>query len=139
MNDKQKQFLQLRADGLSFDKIAIELKTSKVTLISWSKIFANEINDIKFQSLADLKEQYKFSKRAKYETLLKHLSKVDEAIEAIDLSNASIKELILVRNDISAQLERIEQKTTFVNTGLVTKCDITGINEGVSVQLNEIE
>ncbi|HRF57707.1 MAG TPA: hypothetical protein PLV58_09975 [Campylobacterales bacterium] len=75
MNDKQKHFLTLRADGLSFDKIAATLKTNKQTLIKWSKLFASEINDLKFQSLADLKEQYKHTQRAKYEQLLKHLQK----------------------------------------------------------------
>jgi chemotaxis regulatin CheY-phosphate phosphatase CheZ len=138
MNEKQKQFLQLRADGLSFDKIAAKLKVSKQTLIQWSKLFASEINDLKFQSLADLKEQYKFNQRAKYEQLLKHLEKIDKSIEAADLSTASIKELIQVRNDIAGQLERIEAKTSFINTGLVTKCNITGQSEAVAVKLNEL-
>lgn len=86
------------------------LKVSKPTLIQWSKLFASDINDMRFQSLADLKEQYKFNQRAKYEQLLKHLEKIDKSIEAADLSNASIKELMQCRNDITAQLDRIEAK-----------------------------
>lgn len=139
MNDKQKMFLQLRTTGLSFDKIAIELKTSKPTLIQWARLFKNELNDMKFQSLATLKEEYQYTVKAKFEQLLKHLTKINEAIENFDYSTATLKELQTVRNDIINQLERIEKQTSFIDTGLVTTCEITGKKEVVTVKLNEIE
>lgn len=139
MNDKQKKFLQLRASGLSFDKIASELKTSKPTLIQWGRVFKDELNDMKFQSLATLKETYQYTTRAKYEQLLKHLSKIDEAIENFDYTTATLKDLATVRNDIIAQLEKIEKQTSFIDTGLVTTCEFTGEREAVTVKLNEIE
>jgi chemotaxis regulatin CheY-phosphate phosphatase CheZ len=139
MNDKQKKFLQLRASGLSFDKIVVELKTSKPTLIQWGRLFNDEINDMKFQSLATLKEEYQYTVKAKYEQLLKHLSKVDEAISEADLKTASIKDLVTVRNDINAQLERIEKQTSFIKTGLTSTCEYTGKKEAITVKLNEIE
>jgi hypothetical protein len=139
MNEKQKKFLQLRASGLSFDKIAIELKTSKPTLIQWGRLFKDELNDMKFQSLATLKEQYQYTTRAKYEQLLKHLSKIDEAIEGFDYTTATLKDLATVRNDIIAQLEKIEKQTSFIDTGLVSTCEFTGKKEAVTVKLNEIE
>lgn len=139
MNDKQKKFLQFRASGMSFDKIAIELKTSKPTLIQWGRLFKDELNDMKFQSLATLKETYQYTVKAKYEQLLKHLNRLDEAIEAFDYSNATLKDLVMVRNDIIAQLEKIEKQTAFMDTGLVTTCEITGIKEAITVKLNEID
>jgi chemotaxis regulatin CheY-phosphate phosphatase CheZ len=139
MNDKQKKFLQLRASGLSFDKIVVELKTSKPTLMQWGRLFNDEINDMKFQSLATLKEEYQYTVKAKYEQLLKHLSKVDEAISEADLKTASIKDLVTVRNDINAQLERIEKQTSFIKTGLTSTCEYTGKKEAITVKLNEIE
>ncbi|AFV98256.1 MULTISPECIES: hypothetical protein [unclassified Sulfuricurvum] len=139
MNDKQKKFLQLRASGMSFDKIAIELKSSKQTLIQWGRLFKDELNDMKFQSLATLKEEYQYTVKAKYEQLLKHLSKIDEAIEKFDYSTATLKDLATVRNDIIAQLEKIEKQTSFIQTGLVTTCEYTGKKEAVTVKLNEIE
>lgn len=139
MNDKQKKFLQLRASGLSFDKIAIELKTSKPTLIQWGRLFKDELNDMKFQSLATLKEEYQYTTRAKYEQLLKHLKKIDDAIENFDYTGATLKDIATVRNDIIGQLERIEKQTSFIDTGLVTTCEYTGKKEAVTVKLNEIE
>jgi chemotaxis regulatin CheY-phosphate phosphatase CheZ len=139
MNDKQKKFLQLRASGLSFDKIAVELKTSKPTLIQWGRLFKDELNDMKFQSLATLKEEYQYTTRAKYEQLLKHLQKIDEAIENFDFTGATLKDLAMVRNDIIGQLERIERQTSFIQTGLTSTCEFTGKKEAATVKLNEIE
>lgn len=138
MNEKQKKFLLLRADGLSFDKIAKEIKVTKKTLIQWSRIFKDDINDLQFQAMRDLKEQYSFSKQKKYEQLLKHLQKIDEAIEETDLKTASIKDLLLVRNDLNFKLEQMEKNTKFIDTNLVSTCEITGTKEAISVQLNEL-
>ncbi len=138
MNDKQKKFLLLRADGLSFDKIAKELKVSKPTLIQWSRLFQDDIQDLQFQDMRDLKEQYQYNKRSQYEQLLKHLQKFDKAIEEADLSSATIKDLHLIRNDILFKLEQIEKKTSFINTGLVSTCEITGNKENITLQLNEL-
>ena len=48
MNKTQREFILLRADGISFDKIATQLKVSKATLIQWSKLFENEIKENQF-------------------------------------------------------------------------------------------
>jgi chemotaxis regulatin CheY-phosphate phosphatase CheZ len=139
MNDKQKKFLQLRASGLSFDKIAVELKISKPTLIQWGRLFNDEINDMKFQSLATLKEEYQYTVKAKYEQLLKHLKKIDDAIENFDFTGATLKDLATVRNDIIGQLDKIEKQTSFIKTGLTSMCEFTGKKEAITVKLNEIE
>jgi hypothetical protein len=40
-----------------------------------------------------------------------------------------------VRNDIIAQLEKIEKQTSFIDTGLVSTCEYTGKKEAVMVKL----
>lgn len=138
MNDKQKRFLILRADGLSFDNIAKELKVSKPTLIQWSRIYQDDIKDLQFQDMRDLKEKYQYDKKAQYENLLNQLQQFNKAIGEADLSKATIKELHLIRNDINLKLEQIEKRTTFTNTNLVTTCEITGKKENITMQLNEL-
>lgn len=138
MNDKQKNFLLLRAEGLSFDKIAIELKVSKPTLIQWSRLFQDDIRDLQFQDMQGLKEQYKHDKQSQYETLLKQLEKFNTAINEADLASATIKDLHLIRNDILFKLEQLEKRTTYTNTGLVSTCEITGKKEKITLKLNEI-
>lgn len=138
MNDKQKKFLLLRADGLSFDKIAKELQVSKPTLIQWSRIYQDDIKDLQFQDMRDLKEQYRYDKKAQYEQLLKQLEQFNKAIDEADLSSATIKDLHLIRNDILFKLEQIEKKTVYTNTNLVSTCEITGRKETITMQLNEL-
>jgi len=138
MNDKQKKFLILRADGLSFDKITKELKVSKPTLIKWSRLFSDDIKDLQFQDMSDLKEKYRYDKKSQYEQLLQQLAKFNKAIDEADLTSATIKELHLIRNDILFKLDRMEMNTTFINTNLTSTCSITGNVEPITIQLNEI-
>ena len=100
MNEKQKQFIILRADGMSYDKIAKELNTAKGTLIQWSKLFEDEIKEIQFHAYAELKEAYKWNIKSKYETLLKQLQKVDDAILEADLSSTGLKDLFMIKNSL---------------------------------------
>ena len=50
----KQQFIQLRAKGYSFDKIAKELGKAKQTLIDWSKEFQEEIANVKASELESL-------------------------------------------------------------------------------------
>lgn len=47
MKDMQNKenFIRLRAEGFSFDKIAAEMGISKPTLIKWNQEFSKEVKD----------------------------------------------------------------------------------------------
>ena len=96
INTKQREFITLRADGLSFDKIATELKTGKATLIQWSKLFEEEIKELQFHAFVEIKEAYSWNTKKKYETLLKQLNKIDDAILEADLTGTTIKDLLSI-------------------------------------------
>lgn len=138
MNNKEKEFITLRADGLSFDKIATKLKTSKTTLIKWSRLYQNEINDLQFQSMVILKEQYEHTKKKKYETLLQQLEKVDEAILNKNLADTSLKELFLIKSNINNQVDRLEERTTLKNSGLQVYNEYINKHEQIEIKLNDI-
>jgi transcriptional regulator len=118
MTQKQQQFLVLRANGNTFDNIATELKVTKQTLLNWSKIYEDEINDLKYLAMLELKEKYRYSQKTKYETLLKQIEKVDDAILKKDLSKASLKDLMMFKNDLLENINYMELDTNFINTGL---------------------
>ena len=48
--DKKHTFIERRAQGYSFDKIAKELKISKVALLEWAKEFEDEIINLRLWS-----------------------------------------------------------------------------------------
>ncbi len=61
-NEKMK-FVELRAKGLSFDKIAQELQISKPTLIKWSEELKKEITNCKYFEFESILAEFSLGKR----------------------------------------------------------------------------
>ncbi len=139
MTEKQKQFLILRADGMTFDKISVKLKVSKPTLVKWSKIYQDEIQDLRAMDLLELKEKYQYTQKKIYETLLKQIKKVEDAITNTDFSKLNIKDLMLIKTNILEKIEKIESNTNFVNVGLddISIFDDTGCTKKQFVNIEE--
>lgn len=136
MTNVQSSFIGLRAEGISFNAIAKELKVSKPTLIQWSKLFENEIKDLQFDTFVTIKESHSWSSRQKYETMLKQLGKIDDAILEADLTQSSIKDLFTVKTNLLMQLETMEKKIS-VDTKL-NQTDDFGNVERLRLKLNEV-
>lgn len=137
MNAKQREFISLRADGMSYDKIASKLKTTKGTLIQWSKLFEDDIKELQFFAMLEIKEVYKTNVKSKYEMLFKQLNKIDNAILEADLSTTALKDLFVVKNTILTQIENIEKRT--LTDARVTKTDELGYKEQLKIKLYELE
>ena len=137
MNDKQNRFLTLRAEGKTYDAIAKELQTSKPTLMQWSKLFGNEIKDLQFESFLQIKEAYSWSVKTKYETTLKQLNKIDNAILNADLTSSNIKDLFTSKNSLLFQLEAIEKKISV--DAKIKQSDDFGNVERLRLKLSEAE
>ena len=60
--DKQLQFIEMRAKGNSFDRIAKKLKVNKKTLIEWSKVNHKEIRMLANLEKDALFESYKINR-----------------------------------------------------------------------------
>ena len=135
MTKQQMEFITLRADGLSFDKIAKQLKVSKVTLIQWSKLFEDDIKELQFLAMVEIKKQYSNTVAKRYETLLQQLDKIDNAILEADLSEESLKDLIQLQQHTSTQITMIENKVSV--SAYVTTENELGYKEGLKLKLNE--
>ena len=136
MTNVQSLFIGLRAEGKSFNAIAQELKVSKPTLIQWSKLFESEIKDLQFDTFVTIKESHSWSSRQKYETMLKQLGKIDDAILEADLTQSSIKDLFTVKTNLLMQLETMEKKIS-ADTKL-NQTDDFGNVERLRLKLNEV-
>lgn len=102
--DKKHRFIELRAKGLSFYKIAEEIDVSKPTLIKWSRDLAKEIANYEYLETQSLIEQYKISRSKKIETLTKKLSEIYSILEEYEVKSLSIKELIMLKDNLESQL-----------------------------------
>lgn len=92
--DTKQQFIELRAKGWSFDKIAKELGKAKQTLIDWSKELQDEIANRKALELEAIYESYYLLKENRLQTFGAMLTKIKEEIESRDLSDVPTDKLL---------------------------------------------
>lgn len=86
-------FIELRAKGLSFDKIAKKLNVSKPTLIKLSKEFEHEINNFKIIELENLYEKYYMKKEKRITLFGDILKKINDELQNRDLSKIPTEKL----------------------------------------------
>lgn len=87
------QFIELRAQGYSFEKISKKIGVSKQTLINWSKEFQEQINNLQNIHIDSLQEEYRISRHKRLELLGVFLDKVRTELEKRDMSKVSTKDL----------------------------------------------
>jgi restriction endonuclease Mrr len=92
--DTKKRFVELRAKGWSFDKIAKELGKAKQTLIDWSKELELEIANLKAIELESLYESYYLLKENRLQTFGEMLTKIKTEVQSRDLSDVPTDKLL---------------------------------------------
>ena len=100
MEDKlevQDQFVELRAKGNSYDRIAKTLGVSKATLLQWSKDLSLEINNERNVAMDAIYEKHKLAKQHQMEMLGIQLGKVREELEKRDLSEVPTDKLVTMQ------------------------------------------
>jgi len=93
IQDKER-FIELRAKGWSFDKIAKETGKAKQTLIDWSKELQDEIGNRKALELEALYESYYLMRENRLQTFGAMLTKIKEEVERRDLSDVPTDKLL---------------------------------------------
>ena len=64
----KEKFVELRAEGLSFDKIAQRINVSKPTLLTWNKELNTRIEELKSIRYEEILEKFKATKEKKRKT-----------------------------------------------------------------------
>jgi transcriptional regulator len=92
--ETKRRFIELRAKGYSFDKIAKELGKAKQTLLDWSRELDQEIAQAKALELDSLYESYSLYKEARLKTLGEILSKLKNEVDNRDLTDLPTDRLL---------------------------------------------
>ena len=92
--ETKRRFIELRAKGYSFDKIAKELGKAKQTLLDWSRELDQEIAQAKALELDSLYESYSLYKEARLKTLGEILSKLKKEVDNRDLTDLPTDRLL---------------------------------------------
>lgn len=92
--ETKERFIELRAKGWSFDKIAKKIGKAKQTLIDWSKELQDEIANRKALELEALYETYYLQRESRLQTFGAMLTKIKEEVENRDLSDVPTDKLL---------------------------------------------
>jgi IS30 family transposase len=108
--DTKQRFIELRAKGWSFDKIAKELGKAKQTLIDWSKDLQDEIANLKALELETIYESYYLLKENRLQNLGGVLNKLKDEVLKRDLSEVPTDKLLelLLKYNIQIKEEIVE-------------------------------
>lgn len=111
LEDKQ-QFIELRAKGYSFAKIAEKINVSKPTLIQWSQEDATfrNINNLRALQMDELQEKYAISKQHRIEVFSELLERVKAELINRDFSQLSTERLISLNIRLLDAVRRDETK-----------------------------
>ena len=90
----KERFIELRAKGWSYDKIAKELGKAKQTLIDWGKELEDEIANLKALELEALYEKYYLLKESRIETFGELVKKLKDEVMSRDLSEVPTDKLL---------------------------------------------
>ena len=115
--DVKESFIELRAKGLSFDKIASKISVSKPTLIRWGKELNYEIKNRRAIEDEALIEKYIVSKKHQVELLDQQLKAVRKELDKRDYSDYSTKELLDLATTLQDRLVHLTRGISFSEQG----------------------
>ena len=103
---ERRKFIQLRSEGLSFEKISRKMRISKPTLLRWSREYESEIAELKAGQLEALREQYCLSVKAKVKMWGKIVNKIMPELEERRFSNVTSEKLLDMLIKAQGKLEQ---------------------------------
>ncbi len=105
--DLKEQFIQLRARGISFPKIAEQLKVSRRTLQYWAQALKEDVWAAHRAMLEESLEKFGINQLGKVEEVGAQLAKVREAIKARDFGKEKLRDLYAAQKLLEDRLGAI--------------------------------
>ncbi len=89
----KEQFVELRAQGVSFAVIAERLGVAKSTLITWSKEAENDIGNLRQIYAEAMREKYRMGAERRVEIFAKQLDSVEGELAKRDMATVPTERL----------------------------------------------
>ena len=103
--ETQQKFVELRAQGYSFDRISVEINLSKPTLIQWSHKFQYEINNLHAIAMEALEEELISSREVRARALAEQLRQVEEELKKSSLADVPTSRLFALAESLRRQIQ----------------------------------
>src|SRR5215472_7703954 len=108
MKDQEtvQKFIELRAQGWSFARIAAELGVARSTLTEWSRKFRFEIHNRRALELDDLQDRVLGTVQSRVGALAEKLTRVEQELRQRGLADMSTAQLHSLAASLRRQIER---------------------------------
>jgi intein-encoded DNA endonuclease-like protein len=103
--EQMQQFIELRAENVSYAKIAKQIGVSKTTLIDWAKNCELEIENRRAVTLEALNEQYKVGQQHRLQMWSEQLEAVRAELKTRGLADVPTVKLIEMLDILSEKLK----------------------------------
>ena len=103
--EKREQYIIMRAEGLSYAKIAAQLGISKSTCSKWEKDFSDRIKTAREDRLKDLYTLYRLGRENHIKKLGETLERIDEALAKKDLTEIPADKLLKLKLEYEEKLQ----------------------------------
>jgi transposase len=117
--EQVEKFVELRAKGYSYDKIAEETGTSKPTLLKWSTQYSRELKEAEHFEMNSLLSQYGIMRQSRvqaYSSMLgKALQELKKRAEETDYSEVPTDKLLRIALELERRVEREAEEKKFDN------------------------
>ncbi len=101
----KEKFIDLRVQGLSYEKIAKRLGVCKQTLINWNSEMSMEISNLRACRLEEIYEKYCISKEKRVELFGKALQSIVDELGKRSLSDVPTTKLFTLLTHYAEQLK----------------------------------
>lgn len=121
--ETKEKFIELRARGLSFNKIAEEIRVSKPTLLKWNSEFGKEIGNRRYLASEELLERYQLMKASRMEIFAKTLSQALQELQTRKFDLLSTKELLTLINYLDSHLSKEAKSVNYLTEEMTSIFD----------------
>src|SRR5512138_2637100 len=102
--ETQQKFIERRAQGWSFVRIASELGVAKNTLLEWSRKFRCEINNLRALELEDLHLRLLGTHQSRLSALAEQLARLEAELRQRNLTQVPTARLYSLADSLRRQL-----------------------------------
>ena len=108
MKDQEvvRRFIELRAAGWSFTRIATELNVTKPTLITWSRQHQFEIQNLRAIEMEGLQQELVATREVRARALAEQLGRVEAELKTRDVTELSTSRLFGLAGSLRSQVLR---------------------------------
>ncbi len=111
--EQMQQFIELRVEGVSYEKIAKQIKASKTTLINWAKDCEQEIQNRRAITYEALNEQYKVGQQHRLQMWSEQLEAVRAELKKRGLGDVPTVKLVEMLDTLSEKLKAEAYRVEF--------------------------